>query len=481
VLSFAYQVIIAGKLGPSGFGLLVLALAISKLLAEASDLGLDYGLLRLGGISYGQGDTGRFRAIVGRGIVGALVAGAVAGLALAAGASLVAELFHKSDLTIVLVPLALSVPFTGTTEVARAALRAMGDARRPVASSSIIAPSIRLITGIWAVSSSPSASAAAWAYLSTEALVALITTGMLWRQLPPAVHGDATAEGLFRFSLPMSLNRILLYSNNQTEIVLLGILTPSATVGIFGVARRLSVLVGALLTSVSTLFNPIVADLHHSGRTEELDQLFRTSTRWVVTVGLPLCLVEFLFAPEIVGIIGPDFARGAAPLMILSVGQLINLATGAGSNLQAMAGYAKITLLNSLLFLSTSIALDLALIPSFGLVGAAVANTTAVIVVNVLRVWQIHTKIGLMPYDRSFLRPFAAAIPAGIIAELLPLHQLPDEAALVVRVAALCVAYLIGLFLLGFEPVDREIARAAIARVRGRPVPSPATTGGSSS
>jgi O-antigen/teichoic acid export membrane protein len=461
-------VAVAGKLGPSGFGLLVLALAIARLLAEASDLGLDYGLLRLGGISYGQGDHGRFRTIVRRGIVGSLLAGTVAGLALAAGAAVVAELFHKPELAPVLVPLALSVPFTGAAGVARAALRAMGDAARPVASSSIVAPSLRLITGVWAVSSSPSATAAAWAYLATEALVFSITAAMLWRRLPPALRGDGDAAGLFRFSLPMSLNRILLYSNNQTEIVLLGILTPSATVGIFGVARRLSALVGALLTSVSTLFNPIVADLHHSRRREELEQLFKTSTRWVVTVGLPLCLVEFLFAPQILAVIGPDFSSGATALMILAVGQLINLATGAGSNLQAMAGYAKVTLLNSLLFLSTSIALDLMLIPSFGLTGAAVASTTAVIVVNVLRVWQIHTRLGLMPYDRSFVRPFVAALPAGAVAVLLPLPQLANVPALIVRVAVLGVVYLIGLIVLGFEPIDREIARAALTRLRGR-------------
>jgi hypothetical protein len=63
-------------------------------------------------------------------------------------------------------------------------------------------------------------------------------------------------------------------------------------------------------------------------------------------------------------------------------GRLINVGTGITSNLQAMAGHTKIALFNSLLFLSLSIVLDLVLIPSLGLVGAAIANSTAVVAVT---------------------------------------------------------------------------------------------------
>ena len=49
----------------------------------------------------------------------------------------------------------------------------------------------------------------------------------------------------------------------------------------------------------------------------------------------------------------------------------MNVGTGVTSNLQAMAGHAKATLLNSLLFLGMSVGLDLALIPPFGILGAA--------------------------------------------------------------------------------------------------------------
>ena len=111
-LATAYQIIVARKIGPAGFGVLALALAIGTFLAEGSDLGLDYGVLRFGGIARTEGKPGVFRTIVRRAIGGTLAVGAVAGLALAVGSTLVATLFDKPALAPVLIPMALTAPFT---------------------------------------------------------------------------------------------------------------------------------------------------------------------------------------------------------------------------------------------------------------------------------------------------------------------------------------------------------------------------------
>jgi O-antigen/teichoic acid export membrane protein len=465
VLTTAYQLVIARRLGSSGFGLFVLALAVSSFLAESCDLGLDYGVLRFGGIAHGARDAARFRAVIVRALSWTLAAGLVAGALLAMGGGLVGRIFGKPELAPVLVPLALAVPCTGGAEVGRAALRAMGRALPSVASDSMLAPLLRLVTGSWAVAVTPSPRAAAIAYAGTEAVVLTVTLLLVWRALPRGGRAEPV-PGLFRFSLPMSLNRVILYTNNQTEVVVLGILAPAATLGIFGVAKRLSMIIGALLTSVTVLFNPMVADLHHRGRIEELDRLFKTSTRWLFTLGWPVCLAEVLFAPAIVRLFGKGFASGAVALVILALGQLVNVGTGTVSNLLAMAGRARLTLANSIAFLALSLALDLVLIPRYGLIGAAVANATAIAAVNLLRLWQIRRVLGIGPYDRRFLRPLFAGLAAGAVAALVPLAGVGGFPALGVRCALLGLGYLGLLWVLGIEQEDREVARAALSRLR---------------
>jgi O-antigen/teichoic acid export membrane protein len=473
-LSIAYQVVIARALGPTAFGFLVLALAISRFFAEASPLGLDSGVLRFGGIAHGAGDPGRFRAVLRSALWGSFLVGVVVGTVLAAGSELIAHFFGKPGLGPVLVPLALSVPIIGTREVIRAALRAMGNAVRPVTATSLIGSGVRLLTGVWAVTLVPSAPAVAWAYVVTEAVVLLSVTLMLLPLLRPADRQPAPVKELYRFSIPMSLNRLLLYSNNQTEILFLGFLAPSATVGVYGVARRLSAILSSLLDSVALLFLPVVADLHHTNRSRELGQVFKTSTRWLFTLALPVCLVEVLFAPEIMRAFGKGFSGGWVALVVLAIGQLVNAGTGTVAGLQAMAGYAKLTLMNSIFFLSLSIALDLLLIPWLGLLGAAIASSTAVVTVNLLRLWQIRKNLGLVPYDRSFLRPLVAALPAAAAAWFLPLPELAVLADLLIRTSVLSVVYIVALLVQGLEPIDRQIIRSARARLLGRRRSSPA-------
>jgi O-antigen/teichoic acid export membrane protein len=80
----------------------------------------------------------------------------------------------------------------------------------------------------------------------------------------------------------------------------------------------------------------------------------------------------------------------------------------------------KLSVLNAVLFLGLSLALDLLLILRWGLVGAAVAGSTAVAAVNLLRPGQVRSILGILPYDRRFLRPVAAGILSGALAWIIP-------------------------------------------------------------
>jgi O-antigen/teichoic acid export membrane protein len=481
-LTTAYQIAVARALGTAGFGLYVLALAVSSFLAEACDLGLDYGVLRFGAIARGAGDPGRVRAVVQRGLLGAFAAGSLASGLLISAAALVAQAFGKPDMIPLLIPLALAIPFTGTTEVVRAALRGMGRAAPSVASDSLITPGLRLGTVLVALHVAAGPRQVAIAYAITEVVALLATLGMLLRILPRkgrlsgrAGRGrtKARAPGLFGYSLPMSLNRLLLYTNNQTEVLVLGLLRPAGPVGVFGVARRLSMLVGSLLASISVLFNPMVADLHHKGHHTELDRLFKTATRWLFTFGFPLCLIEIEFSGDLLHVFGNGFSSGATALAILALGQLVNIGTGTVAGLIAMVGRARMSLLTSVLFLSLSLLLDFLLIPPWGVLGAAIANATSLAAVNVLRVIQVRQVLGIFPYDRRFLRPLGAGLIGGTVALLLPLAGLDPLPRLILRVLALGVVYLGALAAFGIDPVDREVARAFRDRLRRRPAAAP--------
>jgi O-antigen/teichoic acid export membrane protein len=474
LLLAGYQVAVARALGADAFGLFVLALVICNLLAEACDLGLDYGVLRFGAIAHGAGAVGRLRSVIWQGLFGAFLAGTGATVLLVAGATFIAGIFDKPGVARVLVPLAISIPFTGTAEVARACLRAIGRAVPAVASGSLVTPLVRLAVGLLALRRAAEPESVAVGYAVTEAVALAATIGMLLPRLPRGGRRTPT-PGLFRYSLPMSLNRVILYTNNQTEVLVLGMLASAAAVGVFGVALRLSAPLGALLASIAVLFNPMVADLDHRRDHAQLDRLFKTATRWVFTAGLPLCVAEIVLAHDLLRLFGHGFAGGATALAILALGQLINIGTGTVAGVLAMIGRAWLSLTNALLFLGLSLVLDLVLIPGWGLLGAAVANAIALATVNLLRVVQVHRALGVSPYDRSFLRPLAAGLLAGLAVWLLPSPALAALPRLGLRLLVLGGIYLGLLVVFGIDRDDREVGRALLDRLRKRPRAAAAT------
>ena len=82
---------------------------------------------------------------------------------------------------------------------------------------------------------------------------------------------------------------------------------------------------------------------------------------------------------------------------------------------------------------------------------------------------RVRRVLGILPYDRRFLRPLGAGLIAGTVALLLPLAGLDPLPRLVLRVLVLGVTYLGALAAFGIDPVDREVARAFRDRLR-RPV-----------
>ena len=113
--------------------------------------------------------------------------------------------------------------------------------------------------------------------------------------------------------------------------------------------------------------------------------------------------------------------------MILAVSSLILVGTGMGGIILDMGGHTRLKLLNSILRLATFLALDLLLIPRWGVVGAAVAALAGESLVNLLRLGEVYYLFRLLPYNRSFLRLGAAALVALTAALLVGRRWPPGQ------------------------------------------------------
>jgi hypothetical protein len=78
-----------------------------------------------------------------------------------------------------------------------------------------------------------------------------------------------------------------------------------------------------------------------------------------------------------------------------------------------MTGFTGLDLLDNVLGLAFIVALATALTAAFGMEGAATAAALGIAGLNLVRLLQVRSRVGIQPYDRTYL---GLALPAGAAA-----------------------------------------------------------------
>jgi O-antigen/teichoic acid export membrane protein len=255
----------------------------------------------------------------------------------------------------------------------------------------------------------------------------------------------------------------------QTDKIVLGCYLNPAQVGIYAVAMGMVAFVPIALQSVNQTFAPTIAELHANGNHEVLQQLYATLTKWILVLTLPMAFTMIVFARPLIGLFGRAFEAGAIVLIIGAVGQLFNCAVGSVGYLLLMSGHEvqliKIQACNAV----AMVALNLLLVPRFGITGAAAASAVSVIVTNLWCLAAVHRGLKLQPYNASYKKLVAPAIVCAILLAVLlhassRTHSLWAIASL--GFSSAYISFLATFFCFGLDSEDRRLARVVGGKLR---------------
>lgn len=264
---------------------------------------------------------------------------------------------------------------------------------------------------------------------------------------------------LLRFSLPIYLAKVVERLGGELETLMLGFLGLTIGVGIYSAALRLSNVGIMFYLSIIAISAPIISDMYSRGDYIQLKTFYQTTAKWSMTFNIPIFLILTIFAEPLLSIFGEDFTSGSTGLIILAFGPLISSSSGLGGTVINMTGYSKLTLVNSSLFLLTSLGFGLFFIPLIGVPGAALATTIAVAVRNFLQMGQVFYIHRMLPFNITFLKPIIAGfIAAGLTYIIKPwLIQTNQVINITLGVISLLLFYSITLFLFKFSDEDRVV------------------------
>lgn len=402
-LLFLVEVVAARLLGVNQFGIYALVTAWLYILLMVGALSLNHVLLRFVPTYLAQEDWGGLRGLLRRSNQWAGAAGIV--LACGGGALLAALRGCCVETVVVatFVPALIALPFQVLSSLRQATLRGMEKIAHALLPEFVLRPLLfLLLLGAAAYFIDRPLDAKTAFLLNLAAVIAAFATGAIWqrRHLPARVRAAAPAYR-DREWLLTALSLLLVVGLNlissRLDVVMLGMLSGAREVGVYSAASRVADVITFGLACANAVVAPMIARLHATGRQQELQHLVRQAARGVFLFTLPVALLIVVFGREILGLFGMDFREGYKVLAVLVCGQLVNALAGPVGYLMMMTGHqhaaARIVAGTALLNLT----LNAVLIPLLGMIGAAIATATSMVMLNLLMLRTVRLRLSLEP------------------------------------------------------------------------------------
>jgi O-antigen/teichoic acid export membrane protein len=177
-------------------------------------------------------------------------------------------------------------------------------------------------------------------------------------------------------------------------ILISGAVLRAEDVALLSAAQRTAMLASFVLMVVNMVVAPRYARMWKEKDLKRIKRLAKWSTRSMTLMVLPVVTILIVYSSEILSMFGQDFAGGANLLIIMVLGQLVNVGTGSVGYLLNMTGneaiYRALTIISGVF----GMLLAYFLISTLGVLGGALAFTLSGIFQNILGVIAVRKKLG---------------------------------------------------------------------------------------
>lgn len=387
-LGFAVTVILARMLGANGYGIYAYALAVVTLMAIPAKVGFPTLLMR----ETARGLASERPEMI-RGVWNwAGKATGVLSLAFGLVGFVVLLIVNDGDLDQQASTLLwgfVLLPFMALGALRGAALQGLGRIVAGQIPEDLVRPALilALVAGLALVTGEVTPPQAMGAHVIAAALAFAVGAWLLLRNTPPSVRvaqPDSEARSWLRASLPLALIAGLATVNAQADILILGVFESPDQIGIFRVAVQVAALAAFGLQAINIVIAPRIARLYTLEEMSSLQRLVTMAARAATGFSVVTTVVFAVAGQQIlIFVFGDEFAEAYVPLLIILVGQLVSSTAGSVGHLLNMTGHERDSLNAIAVAATLNVALDFALIPNLGLVGAAIATGTSLAVRNV--------------------------------------------------------------------------------------------------
>ncbi len=218
-----------------------------------------------------------------------------------------------------------------------------------------------------------------------------------------AAPAAPTTRQLALISMPMVFSLVAANLLGTVDLWCVGLFKGAGEAAVYGTMLRLALLLGAFLQVVNGVLPAVVARMHHQGQRKEMEHLLRRLAT-LTFAGASLVLLAFYFwGRALIGrLYGEEFLDGYLVLMILAVGQSVNVWAGSPGWVLQMTGHQGLLLRITLATLAANLVLNLMVVGAYGGIGVATVSAACLVAQNLAMVYSARKLVGVTTYAYLF-------------------------------------------------------------------------------
>lgn len=381
-IAFVSQVLLARWMGSFEYGIFVLVWVTMVIVGSLSCFGFHTSIIRFISEYREKGMLAELRGVLLASRLFVLAASTVIAAIGIAGV----WLFSGRIESYYVVPFFLGMfclPMLALSDVLQGLARANAWAFQALVPTYIVRPVLILVFMAAAVMAglAPTAETAVIAsiaatYVTTLAQFARVTS-RADKRIPAGPRNIRLGYWL-RISLPIFLVESFFFLLTNADVLMVGFYMDPDKVAIYFATVKTLALVHFVYFAVKAGVAQRYAQIAHS-EPEKLAGFARETVAWTFWPSLLMGLLVLLFGQPLIGMFGPGFDEGYPLLFLLVAAVVARSAVGPCESLLTMSGYQNVCAMVYAATLALNIGLNVVLIPTLGLWGAAIATSAAMI------------------------------------------------------------------------------------------------------
>jgi len=246
------------------------------------------------------------------------------------------------------------------------------------------------------------------------------------------------------------------------DVILVGALTSPEEAGIYAVVTRCARAGEVVQQAARVAVGPQISAALARGAVVEAREIYGLVTAAMIWLAWPFFIVLALFGDTVLSAFGPGFDEGAASLAVLSLAMGLATAAGTVQTILLMGGRSTWQLADKSAALVVNIALNLLLVPQWGIEGAAIAWAVTIVADTLLVVFQVQRLMGVAPIGRHLW--VAAGLSCGVVGGLGVTARLVAGSS--VRVLLVTIVVTAAVYLAASWPLRHRLGLVALVAHR---------------